>query len=153
VAFVTGSISAPGMAEGNEYNFPKAHPLRGLFLADRPGAKPEPTVNLTLRHGVRTALDYAQHRDLARAKTLANPDNAPHLDFIDMGGHGYAVVTVGEAKLGCDFVCIPRPLERNLAADGGPLRYRVRHEATLWPAGGTPKLTQTVLEGDPGLSI
>ncbi len=153
VAFITGSISSPGAAEGNEFTFPKAHPLRGLFLADRPNAKPEPTLNLMLRHGVRTALDYAEHRDLARAKTLRNPDNAPHLDFVDVGGHGYAVVTVSEAKLGCDFVCIPRPAERNTAPDGGPLRYRVRHEAALWPPGGQPKLVQTVLEGDPGLSI
>ncbi|HEX7946013.1 MAG TPA: alkaline phosphatase D family protein, partial [Phenylobacterium sp.] len=59
VAFVTGSISAPGMAEASEYNFPKAHPLRPLFLADRPGARPEPTVNMLMRHGVRSCLDYA----------------------------------------------------------------------------------------------
>ncbi len=152
VAFVTGSLSAPGMAEGSEYNFPKAHPLRPLFLADRPGAKPEPTVNMLMRHGVRSCLDYAAHRDLARARALSNPQLSPHLDFVDMGGHGYALVTVSADRFTCDFVCIPRPLER-AGEDGGPLRYRVRHEAALWPADGAPKLKQTVLEGDPGLSI
>ncbi|MBW8812768.1 MAG: alkaline phosphatase D family protein [Caulobacterales bacterium] len=153
VSFVTGSISAPGLVEGLEHNLPKAHALRPLFLADRADGPPEPTVNLTLKHGVRSALEYAAHRDLAKAHAVSNPDNAPHLDFIDMGGHGYAVVTVSAEALACDFVCIPRPLERNLAPDGGPLRYRVRHEAALWRPGETPKLTQRVLEGDPGLSI
>lgn len=152
VAFVTGSISAPGLVESLERGFPKNHPLRPLFLADRPGGKPEAAVNMLLKHGVRSCLDYAAHHDLAKARALSNPDNAPHLDFIDMGGHGYALVTVGAERFTCDFVCIPRPLER-AGEDGGPLRYRVRHEAALWPAGATPKLTQTVLEGDPGLSI
>lgn len=153
VAFVTGSISAPGMVESIERGFPKDHPLRPLFLADRPGAKPEPTVNMLMRHGVRSCLEYAANRDLAKARALSNPDNAPHLDFLDMGGHGYALVTAAADRLTCDFVCIPRPLERSEGPDGGPLRYRVRHEAALWPAGAEPKLTQTVLEGDPGLSI
>jgi alkaline phosphatase D len=153
VSFITGSISAPGLAEAQEHNFPKDHPLRPLFLADRPGGAPEPTVNLTLKHGVRSALEYAAHGDLAKAHAVTNPDNAPHLDFIDMGGHGYALVTVSAEAFACDFVCIPRPLERNMAPDGGPLRYRVRHEAALWRPGETPQLKQTVLEGDPGLSI
>jgi alkaline phosphatase D len=141
------------MAEGSQYTFPKQHPLRPLFLADRPGGKPEPAVNLLLKHGVRSCLEYAKTRDLAAARKLSNPDNAPHLDFIDMGGHGYALVTASEGALTCDFVCIPPPLERSAEADGGPLRYRVRHEAALWRPGAEPKLVQTVLEGDPGLSI
>ena len=154
VAFVTGSISAPGMAESLEYSFPKDHPLRPLFLADRPeGGKPQAAVNMLLRHGVRACLDYAANRDLERARAARNPDNSPHLDFVDMAGHGYAHVTVSEAALRCDFVCVPRPLERAETPDGGPLRYRVRHEAPLWRPGETPVLRQTVLEGDPELSI
>jgi alkaline phosphatase D len=51
-----------------------------------------------------------------------------------------------------DFVCIPRPLERSAREDGGPLRYRVRHEVALWRAGERPQLRQTVIEGDVGLS-
>jgi alkaline phosphatase D len=153
VAFVTGAISSPGMQEGLEYSFPKQHPLRPLFLADRPGGKTEPTVNMLLKHGVRSCLDYARNGDLAKARSLSNPDNAPHLDFIDMGGHGYAVVTVSDKAMACEFVCVARPLERSASPDGGPLRYRVRHDAALWGPGETPKLVQTVVEGDPGLSI
>src|SRR5262249_25205600 len=44
--FVTGSISAPGFLESAEHRLPKDVPLRGMYLADRPGtAKPEPTIN------------------------------------------------------------------------------------------------------------
>jgi alkaline phosphatase D len=153
VAFVTGSISAPGLVEGLEHNFPRQHPLRPLFLADGPDRKPEPTVNMLLRHGVRSCLEYAASRDLAKARALSNPQNAPHLDFVDMGGHGYGLVTVTAKAMTCDFVCLPRPVERSPGPDGGPLRYRVRHEAKLWRPGETPLLSQAVLEGDPGLAL
>jgi alkaline phosphatase D len=153
VAFITGSISAPGMGEALEHNFPNNHPLRPLYLADRPSEKPEHAVNMLLRHGVRSCLEYAATRDLAKARALSNPDNAPHLSFVDMGGHGYARVTVSGGAMACDFVCIPRPIERSASPDGGPLRYRVRHQARLWSPGERPRLEQTVIEGDAGLAI
>jgi alkaline phosphatase D len=153
VAFVTGSISAPGMVEGNEHKYPKDDPLRPLFIADRPNAKPEATVNLMLNHGVRTALEYAKSGDIAKARALANPDNAPHVSFVDMGGHGYAIVRAAADRLDTEFVCIPRPIERSATDDGGPLRYRVVHSAKLWSAGEKPVLEQHVIEGDASLSI
>jgi alkaline phosphatase D len=153
IAFVTGSISAPTMMEGDEYVIPKTHPLRALYLADRPGrAKPEAVLNLTLRHGVKTALEYTRTGDLKAALALSNPQLAPHARFVDMAGHGYATVRASPDRLETDFICIPRPLERTPDADGGPLRYRVRHTASMWPPGETPRLTQQILEGDPGLS-
>ena len=43
----------------------KDDPLRPLFLADvGGGARPEPTVNMTLRHGVRASLEYSKSRNL-----------------------------------------------------------------------------------------
>jgi alkaline phosphatase D len=153
VAFITGSISAPGVAEALEHNFPKDHPLRALFLADRPGAKPETAMNMLMRHGVRATLEYAKSRDVAKARALSNPDLSPHLEFVDMAGHGYAVVRADGAAFETEFVAIPRPLERDPAPDGGPLAYRVVHRAPLWKAGERPKLEQKVLSGDPKLSI
>jgi len=152
VAFITGSISAPGLVEAYEHRFSKAHPLRALFLADRAdGGRPEATINLLLRHGARACLEYAARHDLTRARALSNPDNAPHLAFVDMGGHGYATVRVDGEAIESEFVCIPRPIVRSTTADGGPLRYRVTHRATLWKPGDRPHLEQRVLEGDPGL--
>ncbi len=153
VAFVTGSISAPGMVEAIEHKFPKDHPSRPLFLADRAGQeKPEANVNLLLHHGVRTCLDYARNGDLTAAKALSNPDNAPHVSFVDMSGHGYSVVRAAADSLAIEFVCIPRPLARSAESDGGPLRYRVVSRAALWAAGEKPLLRVEVVEGDAGLS-
>ncbi len=42
---------------------------------------------------------------------------------------------------------------RSERPDGGPLRYRVVHTASLWKPGERPKLRQQVIEGDLGLSI
>ena len=154
LAFVTGSISAPGMVESLEHKFPKDHPLRPLFLADgAPGTRPEPTVNMTYRLGVRASLEYAKSKNLASARALTNPDNAPHLSFIDMGGHGYSTVRVTSRDIETEFVCIPRPIRRSESEDGGPLRYRVVHRAALWRPGKRPLLEQAVREGDPKLSL
>jgi alkaline phosphatase D len=154
IAFVTGSISAPGLVEALEHGFPKDHPLRTLFLGQGPkDTKPQPTVNMLLRRGVRSCLEYAKSGDIDRARAATNPDLSPHLSFVDMGGHGYAVVRVTSEKFETEFVCIPRPLERTDRADGGPLNYRVTHSARLWRKGEAPRLDVQVLEGDPKFSI
>jgi len=154
VAFITGSVSAAGLVEVFEHRFPATHPLRALYLADRPGAsKPAATVNMLLRHGVRSCLEYAATGDQAKARALSNPDNAPHLAFVDMGGHGYATVRASAEAIESEFVCIPRPVTRSASADGGPLRYRVSHRAALWQPGERPALVQRVLEGDAGLGV
>jgi len=144
LSFVTGSISAPGALEAYEHGFTKGHPLKALY---------NPGINMLLKHGVRSCLEYARSGDAAKARELSNPDLAPHLSFVDMGGHGYAVVRAAPDSLETEFVCIPRPLERSESADGGPLRYRVRSTAKLWAKGESPKLKLDVLEGDPKLSI
>ncbi len=151
VAFITGSLSAAGMAEALEHNL-KGHPLRALYVVERSGGY-ETTVNLSIKRGVRSALEYARTGDIDRARALTNPDLAPHLEFVDMGGHGYAVVTAGPDILDTEFVCIPRPIRRAETPDGGGLRYRVIHRAERWAKGETPKLTQIVVEGDPKLSV
>jgi alkaline phosphatase D len=154
LTFVGASITSPGLVEAWEHRFPKDHPLRALFLADRPGAdKPQPTINMLLRHGVRSCLEYAKNGDLTRARALSNPELAPHLSFVDMGGHGYATVRLSALEMRTEFVCIPRPIARSDRQDGGPLRYRVAHVARMWRPGERPRLEQQVIEGDPGLSI
>jgi len=58
---------------------------------------------------------------------------------------------VSDEAIESEFVCIPRPVTRSEASDGGPLRYRVVHRAERWKPGERPVLTQRVIEGDPGL--
>ncbi len=154
IAFVTGSISAPGLVEAFEHGFPKQHPLRPLFLGQAPADQmPQPTINLLLRHGVRSCLEYAKSGDIEKARAASNPDLSPNLSFVDMGGHGYAVVHVTSSTFETEFVCIPRPLERSDRADGGPLRYRVTFRTNLWGKGQSPSMEARVLEGDPRFSI
>lgn len=132
VEFITGSISAPGAAEAYESRMPKTHPFHALYA----------NINVTTRRGVQAGLDPAHGK--------SNAELAPHLSFIDWGGHGYTVVRAASDALTAEFVCIPRPIERAASDDGGPLRYRVRHRAALWKAGEAPRLEQTVVEGDVG---
>ena len=153
VAFVTGSISSPGLVEALEHSFPVGHFLRPLYLIDRPGQdRAETAVNLLLRHGVRTCLDYAAHGDLARAQAVADPGLAPHVGFVDMGGHGYGVVRASGERIDVEFVCTPRPIAPTDAPDGGPLRYRVVYGANRWEGGKPPLLERLSLSGDAGLS-
>ncbi|MBV9991960.1 MAG: alkaline phosphatase D family protein [Alphaproteobacteria bacterium] len=134
IEFVTGSVSAPGFLESMEYKFPKDHKLAKAYV---------PNINRTVLHGIQAGLGTG----------APDPAFAPHLKFMDWGGHGYTVVRASPDALEAEFVCIPRPIERAAGDDGGPLRYRVRHRARLWQAGGAPALEQTVVEGDPGTSI
>jgi alkaline phosphatase D len=154
VAFVTGSISAPGMVEALEHVLPKNHPLRALYVGQGPGdVKLQPTFNMLLRHGVRSCLEYAMSGDVDKARTLSNPDLSPHVSFVDMGGHGYSVVRAASQSIETEFVCIPRPLERSDRDDGGPLNYRARFRATLWEKGKSPRIEVQILEGDPKFSV
>jgi alkaline phosphatase D len=154
LSFVGASLISPNAMEANEHNLPKDAPLRPLFLADREaGAKPEWTYNMLLKHGVRACLEYAKSFDLKRARSLSNPDLAPHVEFVDLGGHGYAKVRLSADEMRTEFVCIPRPIARSERPDGGPIRYRVLHTAALWKSGERPQLKTSVLEGDAGLSI
>jgi alkaline phosphatase D len=154
LSFVGGSLSSAGTMEAMEHTLPKDAALRPLYLADRPGgAKPAWTFNMLLRHGVRSCLEYSRSFDLERARALSNPDNAPHLEFVDLGGHGYAKVRLSGQEMRTEFVCIPRAITRSDRPDGGPLRYRVALTAALWQPGERPRLRRQVLEGDVGLSI
>ncbi|MBV9342524.1 MAG: alkaline phosphatase D family protein [Acidobacteria bacterium] len=154
IAFVTGSISAPGMVEALEHSLSREHPLRSLFVGQGPtDGRPQPTLNLLLHHGVRSCLEYAQTGDINKARSRSNPDLSPHVSFVDMGGHGYAVVQAAADSLETEFVCIPRPIERSVRADGGPLLYRTRHRAKLWRKGERPRLDLQIVEGDPRFSI
>jgi alkaline phosphatase D len=154
LAFITGSISAPGLVEAFEHGFPKDHPLRPLFFVQRDGdARPRPSINMLLQHGVRSCLELQQSGDVAKARALSNPSLSPHLRFLDLGGHGYARVRASAERIETEFVCIPRPLERASTPDGGPLRYRVQHNAKLWKPGEKPTLEQRIVAGDPDLAI
>jgi alkaline phosphatase D len=150
VEFVTGSISAQGLAEIMDRIVKPDHALRALYYAGKDHKIP--AFNYALLHGVRAALALSG-RSAAEARKLRNPRVAPHLKFADFGGHGYGLVTVTGEWLETEFVCIPVPFERNERPDGGPLRYRVSHRVKLWKSGEQPSLRQTASIGSVDHSI
>jgi alkaline phosphatase D len=150
VEFVTGSISAQGFVELGDLIVKPDHALRALYYTGE--HREIPAVNYTYLHGVRAALALSR-TSAAEARKLHNPAVAPHLKFVDLGGHGYGLVTATADWLETEFVCIPVPFERSESADGGPLRYRVRHRVNRWKAGEQPKLAQVVVEGNADYSI
>jgi hypothetical protein len=97
-----------------------------------------------LLHGARAALALSR-TSAPEARKLHKPADAPYLKFVDLGGHGYGLVTVTADWLDTEFVYIPVPFGRRDSADGGPLRYRVRHRVNRWKA-EHPKLAQIVVE-------
>lgn len=154
IAFVTGSISAPGIVEALEHGLQKDHPLHAFYVGQAPAdSKPQPIVNLLLRHGVRSCVEYLKSGDIQKARQFSNPDLSPHVSFVDMGGHGYSVVRVTSETIETEFVCIPRPVESSGRDDGGPLNYRVRFRTPLWGKGESPQIETKVVEGDPRFSI
>ncbi|HEV2668822.1 MAG TPA: alkaline phosphatase D family protein [Blastocatellia bacterium] len=146
--FVTGSVSAPGLFEAAEYSLPQDHPLRTIYVyKSSSDALARPAMNVSLMHGVRASLALQSTGDLRQALAERNPELAPHLSFIDVGGHGYSVARATADELEVEFVCIPRPLERSDRADGGPLAYRVTHRVKRWGRASAPRLERRALEG------
>jgi alkaline phosphatase D len=154
VEFVTGSVSAPGLFEAAEYNVTKSNPLRAIYVYQpSPESATQPAINFSLMHGVRASLALQRTGDVKRALAVRNAELAPHLSFMDVGGHGYSVVRAAADQLEVEFVCIPRPLQRSQRPDGGPLVYRVAHRVKRWRHGVAPHLERQVLEGTPPLVV
>ena len=137
-----------------EHNVRPTSPWKDVFVGQGPqDTRPQPTSNMLVKHGVRSCLEYAKSGDIQKARQLSNPDLAPHVAFVDSGGHGYAVVHATASNLETEFVCIPRPVVRHEQPDGGPLVYRVRHSADIWRKDERPKLKQVIVDGNPEFSI
>ena len=151
VSFTGGSISTPSPLDSWRHGVKPQNPMYPLLLGD--AAKPAPLANMLYSHGVKSCLEYAKSGDLQKAKALSNPQLAPHLNFLDLEGHGYGLVTTSAQELSCEFVCIPQPLNPTTAEDGGAVRYRVVHTVPLWQPGEAPRLSQQMLEGEAPFSI
>jgi alkaline phosphatase D len=146
--FVTGSISAPGIYEAAEYAIPRDHPLRALYVYEDANMTNHPAINLTVMHGVVASIELQRTHDPRAALAARNPDVAPHLAFMDAGGHGYAAVRATADAVEVDFVAVPRPVERLAAEDGGPLAYRVAHRVAIWDRGAAPRIERTRVDGE-----
>ena len=60
-----------------------------MFLGQGPGDdRPQPTINMLVRHGVRSCLEYAKSGDVQKARQLSNRDLSPHLSFVTWAAMG-----------------------------------------------------------------
>lgn len=153
LAFVVGSISMPGGHEMMDQTMKADDPMRTLYFGKDKEPELYPLMNMALLHGVRSCLEYRESSNVERARTSSNPELAPHLSFCDVTGHGYASILVTGDTFACEFVAIPRPEQPTTLSDGGPVRYRVAHQAQLWQANEIPALTQHIVEGQPMLCL
>ncbi len=88
------------------------------------------------------------------ARALSNPDLAPHLEFVDMGGHGYATVRLSAGEIAHRIRLHPPP---DGAASRAPTAARSATASPTARRSGAPAngrgSSSSVIEGDPGLSI
>jgi alkaline phosphatase D len=138
---------ATGLMEAAKYAIAKDHPLRAAYLYQAADGALQPAANLSGLHGVRASLELQKTADLRQALAMSNREVAPHLSFLDLGGHGYAVVSASAEALDVEFVCVPRPVEV-----ANELAYRVTHRVARWKAGDRPRMTQRILEGTPPMA-
>jgi alkaline phosphatase D len=147
--FVTGSVSAPGLAEAMDHSMTPDKPWAAIFRQpSKPGEPGLATMNLTARRGVKASLAMQRSQDPAVIAAAANGEVAPNLDLMDCGGHGYVVITAHDSALEAELVCIPRPIQRSSSPDGGPLRYRVSYRTMIWRPGEKPGLLRTASQGE-----
>ena len=157
VAFITGSISAPGLWRRFEHRFPKDHPLRALFRRRAAGRRRQAAGRRSTCCCITACAAASNTRAAAtsrQARRLSNPELAPHLPSSTWAATATAVVRADERRDRVRVRVHPAAARaRATGADGGPLRYRVVHRARLWRAGERRVLEQRVLEGDVALSI
>ena len=84
--------------------------MRTLLLGPGDPAKAAPLANMLYIHGVKACLEFNKSGDLQKAKALSNPELAPHLNFLDLEGHGYALVTTARARAGLRIRLHSQPL-------------------------------------------
>ena len=143
--------------EANEYGFKKDRTISAA-LSRRPAGRGEARVDLQhdaeARRPVR-ASNMPSPSTSAKARALSNPEwHRTSSSWILAGMAMRRCGSTGD-EMRTEFVCIPRPITRSERPDGGPLRYRVAHVASLWKPGERPscrsRFSKAILawDGDP----
>lgn len=148
VEFVVGSISTPSVFQAAEAALPLDRPLSPFYLARKNGEGPVlPAMNMAVRYGVESCREYARSGDIEAAKSVRNPDVAPHLAFADQGGHGFAILTATPDDLRVEFIGTVRPDHPATTPDGIEVSYRIAHRVAPWAKGKQPRLEHLGTEG------
>jgi len=151
---IANELVVPGISSNSLFSFYEAATrppipagLRAFVTVDATtagGPAFQPTLNMTLLHGLGASLTYAQTLDLATAQTAYDPTVNPHLLYADSNSQGYGYVKVTATELTATLVTINRPIQ--MPTDNGPgvLRTATFTIPANNPAGMTgPTMTGT----------
>lgn len=130
----------------------EGHPLAPIVALPHPEyAESDGLVralNLTFLHGTRASVTAAATGSLEAGLAAANPEQNPHLRYVDTDAYGYGVVRVGPERVRVTFVVVERPLV-DRGVQGARLRRRVHLEVPAWRPGEGARLDGPVVEGEP----
>ena len=114
VAFITGSISAPGLVEAFEHSFPEGSSAARAVLRRAAGRREAGAGRQHAAASRRALVPRVCRRrgDAAKARALSNPDLSPHLYSSTWAATATPSCAPAADRIDTEFVCIPRPLER-----------------------------------------
>jgi len=147
--FSVCGISSTSVWQAMEGIVAPGEPFRPLVALDRPGAPPLEALNMTFRHGTRASATLTETGgNLEAAIAQRNPDQNPHLTYVDSNAYGFARLEVTGERAACTFTTIAPPVEQTNGAGATVLR-RVRHTLPAWTADDEPLLQGPTIEGTP----
>ena len=96
-------------------------------LDKAPGSGPQPMINMLLRHGVRSCLEYVKTGDISKAGEQSNPQMSPHLSFLSIrAGTGMQWCASAKMTWRLNLSASSAPSIDTLNRTTAPLNYRVR---------------------------
>lgn len=127
--------------------------LRPLVTFDaRPFGGSNPlmeNLNTTFLYGSRAAVAAAQTGSNENLPALRNPNQNPHLRYVDAAAYGIAVAEFDAEKVQNTFLVLHRP-DQAEPKEGQLRRKAVLHMPAIQASGAAgPDLTLTSIEGDP----
>jgi alkaline phosphatase D len=148
VEFSIAGISSPSIFEAFADAIAPDNPMRAIVVFDDTrfgGQDPRcAALNVTLRHGVQSAVALQTSGNPQRALAARNPAQNPHLAYMDTKANGIGVLTVDGSRCRTQLWTFAPPL--------GPVaeRLRIAHFETLVRAGDQPvMLAEPRIEGTP----
>jgi alkaline phosphatase D len=133
VEFAVAGISSQPFQTTLDKVVPADNPLRAIVAFDKPvatAASRADAFNMTMRHGVRATLVAGGAGTEAAGLAARNPDQNPHLRFLDSRANGYAVFVATPDRLEVEYVTLA-----TVASRSSEVERRVRLHTPSWSSG------------------
>lgn len=146
VEFSVAGISSPSIFEAFSGAIAADDPMRAIVVFDdtRFGGNDArcAALNVTLRHGVRSAVALQTRGDVRDALSASNPRQNPHLAYMDTKSNGIGIIAVGATQCATELWSFAPPLQQ--AAE----RLRTaRFQTPVRERGASLVLGEPIVEG------